>query len=385
MRLGIDAFNLRLGGGVTHLVELLRVAVPSDYGFDKVIVWSGRKTLSLIEDRNWLVKNNQDSLDKSLIYRFFWHRFRLSEQARSAGCNILFVPGGSFEGDFRPFVTMCRNLLPFEWNELRRYGFSWTTLRLLLLYIIQARTFRRADGLIFLTQYARNMVTRKIKNITDKSVLIPHGVNKFFTHPPRQQIPISQYSFAFPFRILYVSIVDVYKHQWHVAEAVGRLRKNGFPIALDLLGPAYEPALGRLRNTLNNVDPTGEFVQYLGPVSYEELPMKYTRADLCLFASSCENMPNILLEGMASGLPIVCSNRGPMPDVLGDTSLYFDPENPDDIARAIQELLQSPMLRFKSAQASFERARIYSWKRCAHDTFMFLAAFANNAAQKGCD
>jgi glycosyltransferase involved in cell wall biosynthesis len=87
-------------------------------------------------------------------------------------------------------------------------------------------------------------------------------------------------------------------------------------------------------------------------------------------------MPNILLEGMASGLPIACSDRGPMPEVLGDAGVYFDPEDPNDIARALRELIDSRELRSKLAKASFERAQGYSWLRCADQTFRFLADIA---------
>jgi glycosyltransferase involved in cell wall biosynthesis len=87
-------------------------------------------------------------------------------------------------------------------------------------------------------------------------------------------------------------------------------------------------------------------------------------------------MPNILLEEMASGLPIACSNRGPMPEVLGDAGVYFDPEDPNDIARALRELIESPVLRTKLARASFGRVQRYSWRRCADETFSFLASVA---------
>jgi hypothetical protein len=52
MILGIDASNIRGGGGVTHLVELLKAANPIQYGFEKVYVWSGKYTLDKIENRN---------------------------------------------------------------------------------------------------------------------------------------------------------------------------------------------------------------------------------------------------------------------------------------------------------------------------------------------
>jgi glycosyltransferase involved in cell wall biosynthesis len=108
---------------------------------------------------------------------------------------------------------------------------------------------------------------------------------------------------------------------------------------------------------------------------------RYAQADLGLFASSCENMPNILLETMASGLPIACSRLGPMPEVLGDAGVYFDPEQPEEIACALRELIESPQLRTDLAQASYQRAQQFSWQRCADETFGFLVAVLQR--QKG--
>lgn len=372
MILGVDASNIRAGGGVTHLLELLRAADPIVHGFSQIIVWSGKATLSRIEDRPWLLKRYQPLLDKGLPYRTFWQRFRLSKEARGAGCDVLFVPGGSFSGNFEPIVTMSQNLLPFELLESRRYGWSWITLRMLLLRWTQTSTFRRAEGVIFLTRYAHDAVMRVTKITNGKTAIVPHGIDSRFLDKPREQFPIAQYSTDNPFRLLYVSIVDMYKHQWHVVKAVAILRGRGLPVVLDLVGPAYPPALKLLSQILVQIDPSGIFVRYLGAVPYEELHEQYAQADLCLFASSCENMPNILLEGMASGLPIACSNRGPMPEILGDAGVYFNPENPLDIAQAAQKLIDSPKLRDKLAKASFERARRYSWQRCASETFSFI-------------
>jgi len=374
--LGIDASNIRAGGGVTHLVELLRAAAPPLHGFLQVFVWSGKATLDRIEDRPWLVKNHQPQLDRSLLYRVHWQRFKLSDLARAVNCAVLFVPGGSYAGNFNPIITMSRNLLPFECGALRRYGLSLMMLKLMALRLIQSQSFRRADGLIFLTQYAQATVMRVIGTAKGKTTTIPHGIDVRFNIPPKDQWPVNKYSAARPFRILYVSIIDVYKHQWQVAEAVAQLRNEGFPVALELVGPAYPPALARLKKTLERIDPKEDFIHYAGAVPYAELPVRYAWADLFLFASSCENMPNILLEGMASGLPIASSNRGPMPEILGDTGIYFDPERPEDIARAIRELVESPSLRAQKAAVAFERAKTYSWSRCADETFGFLAAVA---------
>ncbi len=385
MRLGIEASNLRAGGGITHLAELLRAAQPERHGFSQVIVWAGAGTLRSLPERAWLVSSNPHAPGPGTTWvrRALWQRRGVAAAARAAGCNILFAPGGSYLGSFRPFVTMSRNMQPFEPQELRRHGWSAAALRLRLLRRLQSDSFRRADGLIFLTRYAREVIAAVVKALPAMTTIIPHGVDARFARPPREQLPAAAYGAQRPFRILYVSIVNVYKHQWHVAEAVARLRAAGMPVTLDLVGPAYPPALARLRRTLARLGPVAECIRYHGAVEHAELPAFYAAADLCLFASSCENMPNILLEGMTSGLPIACSNRGPMPEVLGSTGLYFDPEDPDDIARAVRTLIESAELRATVARDSFARAQGYSWERCASETFGFLAQVARRCAPQG--
>ena len=376
MHLGIDASNIREGGGVTHLVEVLRAAEPERQGISRVTVWSGANTFKQIEDRPWLYKIHEPLLDRPLPFRQCWQRFALQKLARRNGCDLLFFPGGSYSGSFRPFVAMSQNMLPFEWSEARRYGLSKVSFRLALLRRSQTRTFRSADGVVFLSKYAANRISEEVELKREISI-IPHGINGNFASCPRGQKEIGSYTPSEPFQILYVSIVDVYKHQWHVAEAIVNLVKRGFPLRLGLIGPAYAPALKKLRESMARFDPDGRIVHYLGPVSYENLPSVYKRADLFVFASSCENMPNILIEAMASGLPIACSNRGPMQEVLGDAGLYFDPELPEQIAGAIEELMTDHGKRSECAARAYEYAKQYSWERCARDTFAFLAEVAN--------
>lgn len=370
--IGIDAANLLQGGGVTYLVELLQAARPTECGIDRVVVWSGKSILNLIQDHPWLDKRNPPALDKGLIQRTLWQRYRLTRAALDEGCDVLFVPGGSYAGNFYPVVSMSQNLLPFEMQELIRYGWTCFTLKLLLLRLVQSRSFRKTDGVIFLTEYARDVVLRVTGKLRGQTCIVPHGLNPRFIKSPKLQRAISEYDDVQPYRLLYVSKIDQYKHQWHVVEAVAALRQQGFPIVLDLVGPVYPPALKRLNQILDRVDFKRSWVRYCGNIPFNELHLRYAQADLGLFASSCENMPNILLETMASGLPIACSNRGPMPEVLGQAGVFFNPEQPEDIARALRDLILSLQTRTELARASYELVQKYSWERCANETFRFL-------------
>jgi glycosyltransferase involved in cell wall biosynthesis len=372
LTIGIDAANLRRGGGETHLVELLRSADPAAFGIGRVIVWGRKAILAALDDNPWLDKRNPPELEKGLLQRSLWQRYHLSAAARAAGCSVLFVPGGSYAGDFRPTITMCRNMLPFELHELKRYGCSLLTLKLLLLRFIQSRSFRNVDGLIFLTKYARRVVLRVTGPLNTKTTIIPHGLNARFKRVPKVQRAITDYDDAKPLRVLYVSIIDQYKHQWHVVDAIAALRKEGFPVVLDLVGPAYSRSLSRLNASIARQGVDHSWVRYHGAIPFTDLHTYYRKADLGLFASSCENMPNILLETMASGLPIACSNRGPMPEVLGAGGVYFDPEQPSEIANALRRLISSPQLRAQMAEKSYQKTQGYTWKSCASETFQFL-------------
>lgn len=375
MRLGIDASNLRSGGGITHIAELLQAARPQEHGIAKVVVWAGGDTLRQLPSLPWLEQVYEPMLDKSLPARLYWQKMKLPHLARQS-CDCLFVPGGRTGGGFRPFVTMSRNMLPFESKEWHRYGFSWMAAKMFLLGFSQIRSLRNADGVIFLTEYARSVVCRTARLKRDHPV-IRHGVNRRFFLSPREQKPIEQYSQSRPFKLLYVSKVEPYKHQWSIVEAVSKLRWGGLPISLELVGePECPMAMQLLNQAIRKADPCHRFIQHLGYMPHSSLPDCYHNADGFIFASSCENLPNILLEAMASGLPIACSNHGPMPEILGEAGVYFDPEWPEQVAAAIQVLVEDSALRRFFADSAYERAQEYSWERCASETFAYLSTLA---------
>lgn len=371
--LGIDVTNLRGGGGVTHIIELLTAANPFAHGFSKIIVWGGSQTLDKLPQREWLKKVNPPALDKGLLARSLWQRFSLSAAANAENCDVLFVPGGNFVGSFEPIVTLSQNLLPFELSELDRYGVSLMALKLKILRYTQSHSFKSANGMIFLTKYAENSVLKVTGPLSGMIATIPHGLPSRFRMELKDQRPIEEYSETNPYRLLYVSSVDQYKHQWHLIEAVSFLRKQNIPVNLDLVGPAVPAALMKLNAAITKFDPENTWLRYHGAVPYEELNQLYAQADLGVFASSCENMPIILLEKMASGLPIACSNCGPMPEVLGNAGLYFNPERPKEIMHSLLKYIESPELRSEMASNSIARSQKYSWSRCADETLRFIA------------
>lgn len=267
---------------------------------------------------------------------------------------------------------MSQNLLPFDLAEIRRFGLSAASLRLLLLRFLQSYTFRRAQGVVFLTEFSRQYVCDTVSHIRGSTTVIPHGIGTQFRMSPRPLRTADACVASRPLKLTYVSTVTQYKHQWNVVHAVDLVRKQGYPANLHLVGSADKRSLERLRDSMNAHDPAGEWTHYHGLVPYEELHEIYRQTDVGIFASSCENLPIILLEMMAAGLSIACSNRGPMPDILCDAGVYFDPEDPADLARQILFLLQEPEKRDTYARRASELSKAYTWNRCAEETFDFI-------------
>jgi glycosyltransferase involved in cell wall biosynthesis len=235
MRIGIDGSNISSGGGVTHLCEILNALDLPEFGIEEIEVWSIEDTLSKIWERDGIVLKNDPAIESNLFNRLYWQQKKLSNIA-SERYDILYVPGGSYLGSFHPFVTMNRNLQPFDDETRRRYNLSFQKMRLALLEKVQAKTYRNAAGVIFLSKEAKDMTTKKIGNRIENTKIVPHGIaNKFFKEPKKMKDNDS-YSFDKPFQFLYASRINVYKHQWNVIEAIRKLREEGYPIILNLVG-----------------------------------------------------------------------------------------------------------------------------------------------------
>lgn len=367
---GIDASRNRSGGARAHLIGILEEAQPQQHGIDAIHVWSYSALLDALPDAPWLVRHNPPALERSLPQQIWWQYRRLPGEARRAGCDVLLNTDAGSVCRFEPAVTMSRDMQSYEPGVAERYGISRARARLVLLRWIQNASLRRASGVIFLTRYAAAVIG-KATGPLDCVRVIPHGVARAF-----RDVRTSVYwpdTGGEAIHCVYVSNVAPYKHQWHVVRAIAALREAGWNLVLTLAGGGHGAAQDRLDDEITRSDPDRRFVRTPGPVPHDEVPALLATAHLFVFASSCENMPNTLLEAMSAGLPIACSDRGPMPEVLADAGVYFDPEQPAVIAGAIEDLLAQPALRAQVAQRAAERADRYSWSQCAAETLDFLA------------
>ena len=222
---------------------------------------------------------------------------------------------------------------------------------------------------MFLTRYAGEVIQRSC-GVLENVAYVPHGVDEAFNSV--RHIGTKSGDKDQSLCCLYISPVWEFKHQWVVVRAIAALRERGYDLSIDLVGGGSEPAMRMLQQQIAESDPKQQFVRYHNSVSQNRLPEMIINTDLFIFASSCENLPITLLEAMAVGVPIACSNRGPMPEVLQDGGVYFDPEQDQEIAVAIEQLINNLSLRQSVAKRAKALSEQYSWEQCADRTWAFL-------------
>ena len=97
-------------------------------------------------------------------------------------------------------------------------------------------------------------------------------------------------------------------------------------------------------------------IEFLGGVPSQDLVGLYRRCGVFVFPSTVETFGNPLVEAMACGAPIACSNTAAMPEAVGDAAEFFDPGNVENMAVVISRLLEDEDLRQDLSQKALKRA-----------------------------
>ena len=367
--IGIDASRNRSGGAKEHLLGILSHLDPARYGIGAIHLWSHQTLLEVIPNHPWLIKHPVAALNQSLFAQLWWQATALAKALRAEGCDLLFTSDASSLCRFNPAVVLSQDLLAYEPGVMHLFGISKARLRLELIKIIQNKNFRRARGVIFLTHYAAKLIQASCGKLTNIKI-VNHGVAGDFqeaqvmrTWPENSERPIE---------CLYISNAALYKYQWVVIKAISLLRKRGYDLRLRLIGGGSGLAQKKIDQQLAIDDPHHQWTQQLGFIPHDQLLPHFISADCFIFASGCEAFGITLLEAMAVGMPIASSNRSSMPETLQDGSLYFDPENPAQIAASVEKIILDPVLRKQLSHRASQLAKQYSWERCSEETWSFI-------------
>lgn len=365
MKIGIDATNLNMGGGKTHIVNFLNAINWKEFHDDEILLYAKNTLFDLVNDSPHIVKKTNRYINGNILMRYYW--FFLKSKNDFADIDVLFAPGGLYFGDFHPFISMSRNMLLFDIKERKRVGIK-LRIKLELSRYFQIKSFKLADGIIFLSDYAKKTISKEL-NLDNKYIKkIPHGVASRFRYSPENR----NFSQKETFNLLYISHIYEYKHPWNIVYATAILKNKGYNINLKIVGGGDPIAILKLNNIIEKISDSSFYIEYCGITTHDKIDSYYKDADIFVYASTCENMPNILIEAMSSSLPIACSNYPPMPEFIRDSGVLFDPLNVNDIVNAIEKLISSSELRESLSSKSFKYSLKYDWMFTARKTMNFI-------------
>jgi len=115
-------------------------------------------------------------------------------------------------------------------------------------------------------------------------------------------------------------------------------------------------------DTIERLDLKG-LIKFLSFVPFSDLPVIYNLATIMVFPSFFEGFGIPLVEAINVGLPIACSDRTSIPEVVGDAGIYFNPDSAEDIAEKIYQLWKDEDLRRRLIKKGLERAKRFAWKQ----------------------
>jgi glycosyltransferase involved in cell wall biosynthesis len=199
----------------------------------------------------------------------------------------------------------------------------------------------------------------------DKIAIVPLGVDKGFVplseHTP-SRINEVKATYGLPERfLLYVGRMNERKNILHLLKAVKDLEDPDIKLVLaghvdwkmfDLPGKIEELGLH-------------DRVSLIGPIPATDLPALYAQATVFCYVSFAEGFGLPPLEAMASGVPVVISDRDSLPYICDEAGTYVNPERPQEIAVAIGSLLQDANLRKEKRAQGLQQAKLFSWQNSA--------------------
>jgi glycosyltransferase involved in cell wall biosynthesis len=290
----------------------------------------------------------------------------LPRLARKTGVELVhsLASTAPLHGRFRRVVTV-HDLIYARFPE------AHTGVRNLAMRALVPAAVRRTDRVIAISQSTRTDLIELLGTPAEQIDVIPQGLGSARgEHALGERVLRERFDLGQRRVLLSVSAKRPHKNLLALIEAVAAIPAQRRPL---LVLPGYPTwHEHELRERARSVGLSDD-VLFLGWLSGEEMEGLWAIAEAFVFPSLYEGFGLPVLEAMARGVPVACSNASSLPEVAGDAALLFEPSDTRAIATAITRLLDDPALRERLRGLGLERARQFTWQRTARLT---LASYA---------
>lgn len=290
------------------------------------------------------------------LSRLIYNNTVLPAMVKKHGVNLLYCPIMEFPFvPLSPLIVTVHDLHPFYFPEQFGLAGSYFKFSLKLLP-------RFARRVTVPSNFVKRELLRVVKIRSDIIDVVPLGYDSAIFKPHGDELKqdfLKSYGIRGPF-ILFVGSLFPYKNIKTLIKAFLDI-KNSIPHSLVIIGKK-ELSVEYLHED--------ERILYLDYVRVEKIPEFYSYADMLVHPSLVEGFGMTILEAMACGTPVIASNGGSLPEVVGDGGILFDPTDSQALGEIILKVINNESLRKELIEKGLIQVKKFSWDRTVKDILL---------------
>ncbi len=361
LRIVINGIHAKTGGGVTYLRNILPLF--SEMPEIELHLFLHKDQFEQFYPINEKVNVVLFSYQPTFFQTLIWEQLAIPIKAWAMRSDVLYSPANYGPILAQNHVILLRNAVSvIKLTRKPTQILYWLGVSAATLF-----SFLSAKRSIAVSAYAKKILTFGFPAIlTKKCAIVHHGVT--------QPIPEETQNAELGTDLLAVSNIYIQKNYHTLIQAFGILIKKRPKLKLTIIGQEIDQTYSNSLKKLVMKLKIGENISFKGHLNTTELMAYYKNCRVFVFPSLVETFGNPLLEAMSFGVPIVCSKRAAMPEILQDAGLYFNPKDKYDIADKIEHILSDSELSKKLGKMAFLRANTFLWSKSAKQTIEVLKA-----------
>lgn len=387
MRIAINALSAKTGGGVTYLNRLIYYLREVDDHTEYYIFVTRDNRMKIIAFESLRFHVIEVHI-MSLLYRLLYEQFALPILLKQLDIDVVYAPV-----EIAPLLAPCsvvlgiQNANVYYKTEIKRSLAERT--KFWILRQLAKLSSRKASRIIFVSNTACKDIAAKLGANPAKTRAIHHGVelDKFHKAKLIENPTFIDQTIASKKYILCLSALARHKNIETLIKAYAALDgKIQDQYKLVIAGNKTASYGNELTALVQELNLDGKVI-FTGGIPYEDVPSLYQRASLFVLPSYLETFGIPLIEAMAAEVPVIAANASAIPEVVGGAGVLFDPKDPDDLREKIEEVLSNQDLYEELIQKGLERAKTFSWEKCAKETLaVFKEACENKRSENaGCN
>ena len=355
MKIGIDSFGCNHGqsGCGSYLLNFIENYIPSKdielelFGFEM--------------DRFVYINNEQASyvsvdIKDSKKYIRRWHQTSLKRFVKKNKYDVVIYP--SFEHVLPKRIKSAKTVAVINTLVSKQVENHSKTYQKKLL-----NGLKKVNKIIAGTEFIKKDLLNL--GLPEENITVVHnGINHKlffpFIDPNDEYVNINPFAIKRPYFVYGSSISNSNKKHIELIKAFDQFKKNtNAPHRLVIAGSS-----GSYADDVQNAVRTSEFagdIFLTGYFPHESFAALYAGASACVFPSVNEGVGLPILEAMACGIPVLCSDKGALKEVGGDVPLYFNADVISEIADGMEKIIEDDELRFKMIESGLQKAALYNW------------------------